>query len=116
MSDTEKSKLLYDERNPKHKEPWQRGRRGSLCPRDLALKDALRLLREESILHAESRYAVFSGRAFKATVNHQGVWHGWPVGWVEVPESLRLQWRNEGKLKKREMNRYWISEDLPEHL
>jgi len=21
--------------NPKHKEPWQRGRRGSLCPREI---------------------------------------------------------------------------------
>ena len=25
--------LIY-EPNPKHKEPWQRGARGSLCPRD----------------------------------------------------------------------------------
>ena len=25
---------LLDDPNPKHKEPWQRGARGSLCPKD----------------------------------------------------------------------------------
>jgi hypothetical protein len=113
MSNIEKPELLYDERNPKHKEPWQRGRRGSLCPRDLKLKDALKLLREESILHDESRYAVFNGRAFKAAVNHEGVWHGWPVGWMEVPASLRNQWRSEKKVSNRELNRFWNADSLP---
>jgi hypothetical protein len=102
--------------NAKHKEPWQCGRRGSLCPKDLNIKDTILLLQKESVLHGQARYAVHSGRAFKATANHQGIWHGWPVGWVEVPESLRQMWRNEDKLKKREMNRYWIAENLPDYL
>jgi hypothetical protein len=115
MSDTQSLELAY-EPNPKHKEPWQRGRKGSLCPKNLVIKDTLRLLREESVVCGQARYAIHCGRAFKATSNHQGVWHGWPVGWVEVPEYLRLQWRDEGKLKKRDMNRYWIAEDLPDYL
>lgn len=115
MSNTEDLELPY-EPNPKHKEPWQRGRRGSLCPKNLTIKDVLRLLREESVLHGQARYAIHEGRAFKATANHEGIWHGWPVGWVEVPESLRLQWRKEDKLKKRDMTRYWIAENLPDYL
>lgn len=37
-------------------------------------------------------------------------------GRVEVPESLRLQWRKEDKLKKRDMIRYWIAENIPDYL
>ena len=32
------------ESNPKHKEPWQRGRRGTLCPSDIDQAIARQLL------------------------------------------------------------------------
>ena len=105
--------LVY-EKNDKHKLPWQPGRRGSLCPKNLPLGFAQKLLGEESVLYNGSRWAVSSGRAFKAQPHLNGKWHGWPVGWMEVPQSLRERWRKEKKLRNRDERRYWLAEYLPE--
>ena len=58
------------ESNPKHKEPWQRGRRGTLCPGDIDQAIARQLL-EDSELEGGKRYAVHGGKAFCAQDNGQ---------------------------------------------
>ena len=95
--------------NPKHKEPWQRGRRGSLCPPDVSLEQAQALL-ERSVPDGEKRYAVHEGRAFCAQVDRQGAWHGYPEGWRYVPPKLRRDWVRTRQVTKREIDRFWERE------
>ena len=92
--------------NPKHKEPWQRGRKGSLCPKEIAPSLAQHLL-DTSQLHDGQRYAVHEGKAYCAKEHSPGEWHGHPVGWKEVPASLWLQWQQEDRLKRSDIARYW---------
>lgn len=94
------------EPNPKHKEPWQPGRKGTICPKDLTLHDAAKLL-VESVEFNGARWAVHNGRAFKAKSHAKDRWHGWPIGWVEVPATLRQRWQRENLVHKQELKRYW---------
>lgn len=93
--------------NPKHKEPWQRGRKGSLCPREITRERAQALL-DESICLDGVRYALCDGVAFIGRSDAAGrIWHGYPVGWMEVPQSIWMGWLKEGRLKKSDIARYW---------
>ena len=80
--------VMEYEGNPKHKEPWQRGRRGSLCPKDVDLTLAQKLL-DASIVAGEKRFAAHEGKAYCAMEHGAGLWHGFPVGWGEVPPDSR---------------------------
>ena len=93
----------------KHKIPWQPGRKGSLCPKDLTLEDAQRLL-AASTEYNGSRWAMHEGRPFRALQDAEGCWHGFPVGWVEVPAPLRDRWRKDKKFSRGDLKRYWLSE------
>lgn len=90
----------------KHKEPWQRGRRGTLCPKDIDQETATRLLSRSHPANGK-RYAVYEGRAYCAQEHRTGVWHGYPVGWVEVPETLRRKWMRDGCLRRRDVQKHW---------
>jgi hypothetical protein len=57
-ADESASGLLRYEPNPKHKNPWQRGARGSLCPPG-ADGDALLAVSEPDPGHAGKRFAAF---------------------------------------------------------
>ena len=103
--ETEGDGLTY-EGSPKHKHPWQRGRRGSLCPRHLSPVDAGKLL-GGSIVYESKRYAAREGQAFCAQEHRQGLWHGYPVGWREVPPAIRRQWISEGVIRRRDLGRNW---------
>lgn len=92
--------------NPKHKEPWQPGRRGSLCPSDIGRECASRLL-QDSLQHGRHRYAVKDGRAFAGQQDGTGAWHGYPVGWVEVPAPIRQRFHEMGVVDRRAIHRYW---------
>mgnify|MGYP001573316294 CR=1 FL=1 len=94
------------EANPKHKEPWQQGRKGSLCPKDLEGSDRDRLLLG-SVEHGDKRFATDGARAFEAQEHTPGCWHGYPVGWKEVPETIRRRWVDEGCVKKQAIKRHW---------
>ena len=96
------------EGNPKHKQPWQRGRRGSLCPRDMSQTTAQALLLASEPA-GDRRYAVHEGRAYCAHNHDRGndSWHGYPVGWKEVPESLRRAWLAQGRLRKQDVRKHW---------
>ena len=34
-------------------------------------------------------------------------WHGYPVGWKEVPENLRRKWRKANLLRKKDIKDHW---------
>ena len=89
------------ESNPKHSEPWQRGRRGSLCPEEVR-GIAAELLAGAELVEAR-RYAVFGGKTFCAQEHRPSVWHGYPVGWKEVPPELRGRWRRQGRVRNRDI-------------
>jgi hypothetical protein len=94
------------ESNPKHREPWQPGRKGSVCPPELLLREAQELLRESS-LQGHKRFATRGGRAYCAQEHAEGRWHGYPISWKEVPDFLRRQWTREGRVARRDIKRFW---------
>ena len=65
------------ESSPKHKTPWQRGNRGALCPGEIDLTTARKLL-AESEANGDARYAVHDGRAYCARQHGPNKWHGYP--------------------------------------
>jgi hypothetical protein len=89
------------ESNPKHKEPWQPGARGSLCPADV--HPIAQKLLDESELWAGKRYATHRGDAFCAQQHAEDRWHGYPVLWREVPEAVRRKWLIDGKIVRRDI-------------
>ena len=93
------------ESNRKHSEPWQRGRRGSLCPKEVR-ESALELLKN-SELDGDKRYAVHQGRAYCARQHSEDAWHGYPVGWVEVPEYIRRKSLRHGQVSRRDIRSNW---------
>ena len=96
------------ESNPKHKIPWQTGRRGSQCPKTVDLETARRLL-SESEPEGDKRYTVHEGRAYCAQRHGADTWHGHPVGWEEVPEKLRRKWLDDGRLQRGDIKKHWDS-------
>lgn len=94
------------ESNPKHSDPWQRGRRGARCPRSVDAQQAERLL-STSTCAGGKRYAVFERQAFCAQQHACGVWHGYPVGYVAVPVAIRRQWLRTGCVHRRDIKRNW---------
>lgn len=93
------------ESNPKHSDPWQCGQRGSLCPKEVKPHAAKLLAGSEPI--GKQRFAIYDGRAYCAREHREGVWHGYPVGWMEVPAELRNRWKRTGYVSKRDIERYW---------
>jgi hypothetical protein len=81
----------------KHKLPWQRGRRGSLCPRSVSAEQAQELF-DGSILVGKKRFAYRDGTCFAAQLTRPETdeWHGYPVKWGEVPPEAKKAWREAG--------------------
>ncbi len=100
-----KERLVY-EPNPKHKEPWQRGARGSLCPKD-ADGPALLAKSQADPRHLGKRYATDGHRAYCGQEHRPGQWHGYPVSWREVPPAIRVGLVTEYKVSKRDIREYW---------
>ncbi len=96
------------EGSPKHKTPWHPGRKGSLCPSDVGMTRARELL-QSSIVEGKKRYSVDQGRAFCAQQHDaaKNRWHGYPIGWRDVPASVRQQLLKSGAVRPRDMKRYW---------
>ena len=99
-------KLPKYEGNPKHKHPWQPGRRGSLCPKEIGLERAQELL-ADSVKMDALRFATQGGRAFCAREHGADLWHGYPVGWREVPPSIRSEWLRSGLISRRDVRQNW---------
>ncbi|MFP4174131.1 MAG: hypothetical protein ACLFV4_14610 [Candidatus Hydrogenedentota bacterium] len=94
--------MIY-EPNPKHKEPWQPGRTGSLCPKSANP----RTLMKNSVLHKKKRYATDGERAYCAKEHAPEHWHGWPVGWREVPPEIRWQWISAEAVSRGNVKKHW---------
>jgi filamentous hemagglutinin len=92
--------------NPKHKEPWQPGRRGTLCPPDIILGRARQLL-EASVLQGRVRYSADKGRAMCARPDNAGHWHGYPIGWHYVPHDVIKELLARNAVAPREVRDYW---------
>jgi hypothetical protein len=91
--------------NPKHKEPWQRGRKGALCGNadgpDLfasATPDPSNPHRRWAT-DGQRFYAAQSARHLDA--NGDMLWHGYPVGHLEVPAAVMAGWVKEGIVSRR---------------
>ncbi len=97
---------LRYEPNPKHKEPWQRGARGSLCPRD-ADGPALLAASQVDPKHPGKRYATDGTRAYCGHEHSADCWHGFPVEWKKVPPSIRDTWLAEDRVSRRSVKEYW---------
>jgi len=97
--------LVY-EPNPKHKEPWQRGARGSLCPKGV---DSVALLAASVAdpLHPGKRYATDGERAYCGQEHLTGRWHGYPVQWKEVPAAIRRILVDKYQVSRRDLREYW---------
>ena len=93
------------ESNRKHSEPWQRGRRGSLCPKEVRGIAAKLLVGSELV--ETKRYAIYDGKAYCAQEDRPGIWHGYPIGWKEVPPKLRGRWRKQRRVSNRDIKKNW---------
>jgi hypothetical protein len=81
----------------KHKHPWQRGRKGSLCPRDLEVDPQVLLNGSAwSPKEPNKRWATDGTRAFCAMRTIDDEWHGFPVRFSEVPADICHRWEAEG--------------------
>lgn len=91
--------------SPRHKEPWQPGARGSLCPRDVD-GAALFAISVPDPNRPGKRYATDGERAFCAhpdnVVRSDGgmTWHGFPYDWRRVPLSVQRQWVQEQRISR----------------
>lgn len=98
---------LSYEPNPKHKQPWQLGRKGTLCPK-WSHELASGLLQESILaLKGNHRYATINGIAFCGQEHSPGHWHGYPIGWEAVPPKIRNGWRKEGKVTRKQIRDSW---------
>jgi hypothetical protein len=68
-----------------------------------------RELLQSSLVEGKQRYAVDQGRAFCAQQHDaaKNRWHGYPIGWRDVPASVRQQLLKSGAVTSRDMKRYW---------
>jgi hypothetical protein len=88
--------ILY-ESSPKHRPIPAPGRRGSICP---PFADGPSLLKGSDLVGGK-RYATDGMHAYCAQEHRPGRWHGYPVGWVEVPPRLVQEWISSGKVSRR---------------
>lgn len=97
---------LKYEPNAKHKEPWQPGARGSLCPPGV---DGPTLLADSVVDPSQpgKRYATDGERAYCGHEHAPDCWHGFPVEWRRVPERLRRQWLADHRVSRRSIKEYW---------
>jgi hypothetical protein len=94
------------EPNAKHKDPWQPGLRGTLCPRGV---DGAALLATSEVDPSapHKRYATDGVRAYCAHEHAPGRWHGFPVEWRRVPPKLRSAWLVSGMVTNRSVRDHW---------
>ncbi len=101
---TTKQRLRYRS-TEKHSQPWQPGRKGSLCPSEIDVLKVGELL-DQSIEFDNRRFAAYQGKSFVGQCSG-GVWHGYPVGWVEVPEPVRREFVASGTVRRSDQRKHW---------
>jgi hypothetical protein len=56
-----------------------------------------------SVAHGNQRYAAARGIAFCGQVTPGGTWHGYPILWRDVPDSVRGEIEAAGQVTSREI-------------
>ena len=102
----DEGRSLRYEPNPKHKEPWQRGARGSLCPPDVD-GHALLAASELDPNQPGKRFATDGRRAYCGHEHSPGCWHGFPIEWRSVPAAILKVWLADKRISKRDVKDYW---------
>ncbi|WP_343740020.1 hypothetical protein [Delftia tsuruhatensis] len=51
----------------------------------------------------ERRYATKRGIAFEAKPTNDGAWHGYPIPWESVPDSIVHKWIDEKLVSRKEI-------------
>ncbi|GHV40237.1 hypothetical protein FACS1894187_20990 [Synergistales bacterium] len=112
--------MLIYKGNAKHKEPWQPGRKGSLCPsvKKMPGLDPQRLL-NSGMSYKNKIYSVYEGIAFAAHCegempNGNTLWHGFPVPWNSVPEDICNQWLKNNVVSKKQIRKLYTLQDIQE--
>jgi hypothetical protein len=105
----------------KHKDPFQRGRKGALCPPAAEMPaDMAQKLLESSDPDPRAKQVerwatdgrlAYCGRPYDRKKKSE--WYGFPVGWFRVPDRLRRKWIREGLAERATMYLFWRDEDLP---
>jgi len=90
--------------NEKHKYPWQPGRKGTLCPKDLVITP--QELLDQSIVSSKwprRRWATDGQQAFCAlpTRPETDEWHRYPGPFMHVPSDVIRRWEQEGRISRR---------------
>ena len=92
--------------NPRHKQPWQPGARGTLCPPGVSGAELFATATAD-VTRPGKRYGTDGERAYCAHPNvknpgegQEVVWHGFPVPWSAVPVVIQLKWVDEGLITK----------------
>jgi hypothetical protein len=93
--------------NPRHKQPWQPGARGTLCPKGV---DGAALLKTATAdpnhpnkrynTDGECAYCAHSSSRNVADGEQEVVWHGFPINWRDVPAAVQRQWIADGLLAR----------------
>lgn len=109
--------LMRYEPHDKHKSWPSRGVKGARCPDEEAMaKSAVELLAESVPKGggSDKRYACDGRYAFCAQAHRpeQGLFHGYPVTFREVPAAILTAWIHGGLVTRRHAQRYW--EGLPQ--
>ena len=99
----QKVTMVY-ESNPKHSEPWQPGKKGGIC--EQAVRPLAAALLAASELDGNKRFAVYDGMAYCAQEQRPGVWHGYPVGWIDVPDHIKKKWKHAQLVTKGQLKKY----------
>lgn len=83
--------------------PGEKGR----CALAWSHQKAAELLATSTEMSPGERYATSGGVAFSGKEHRPGVWHGYPIGWVEVPPKLIKLWQSEQRVSKRQIRDNW---------
>lgn len=92
--------------NPRHKNPWQPGERGTLCPRGVDGRTLFENATPDPG-NPSKRYNTDGTNAYCAHPDKKHfdegetvTWHGFPVEWRQVPCAVQRDWIKEGRIKK----------------
>jgi hypothetical protein len=96
--------------SPRHKQPWQPGARGTLCPAGV---DGVELFRTATANpnNPRKRYNTDGEQAYCAHPSVKNLdddeqdvmWHGFPIEWRAVPPAVQRIWIEEGRITKLRM-------------
>ena len=97
----------------KHCEPITAQKPGLKCPAWSAA--VAQELLDESERWGEKRVATRNGVAFVAQSDSEGkVWHGYPEAWDVIDPRIVRRWKQQGKVKPRDLRHYASRRQLRE--